>query len=124
MQKAMVLSVPSVKVPNGNSEGFGMVFAEAQASGLPVVSFSHGGIPEAVAHSESGFLAPEQDWRKLSEYILILLKNEALWERFSRAGRRRVEQKFDLHNQTARLEEIYEEVLASPASDEQHIQQH
>jgi glycosyltransferase involved in cell wall biosynthesis len=116
MQKAMVLSVPSVKVPTGNSEGFGMVFAEAQASGLPVVSFSHGGIPEAVAHSESGFLAPEPDWRKLSEYILILLKNEALWERFSRAGRRRVEQKFDLHKQTARLEEIYEEVLASHAS--------
>jgi colanic acid/amylovoran biosynthesis glycosyltransferase len=124
MQKAMLFCVPRIAAQNGDSEGFGIVFAEAQACGLPVVSFSHGGIPEAVAHRESGFLAPERDWRKSGEYILTLLENSGLWKQFSRAGRQLVEQKFDLHKQTASLEGIYEEVLASHSAGTKHIQRH
>src|SRR5271166_312631 len=52
MHSATVLCVPSVTAQNGDSEGFGMVFAEAQACGTPVASFMSGGIPEAVAHGE------------------------------------------------------------------------
>jgi colanic acid/amylovoran biosynthesis glycosyltransferase len=57
MNRARVLSVPSVTVDSGASEGFGMVFAEAQAVGLPVASFATGGIPEAVVQGETGLLA-------------------------------------------------------------------
>jgi len=57
----------------GGRGGFGIVFIEAQSSGLPVVSFSSGGTPEAVRHGESGYLAAERDWRALSEYISKLL---------------------------------------------------
>jgi colanic acid/amylovoran biosynthesis glycosyltransferase len=113
MQKATVFCVPSVTASSGDAEGFGIVFAESQASGLPVVSFASGGINEAVAHQETGFLAPEGDWQKLAEYILALLQSPDLWDQFSRAGRRRVDQKFNLHKQTAKLEEIYEQVIAA-----------
>lgn len=107
MQSASLFCVPSVTAPDGDSEGFGMVFAEAQASGLPVVSFATGGIPEAVGHQQTGYLAPEGDWRQLAEYIVLLHRNGALWQQFSRNGRRRVEQQFDLATQTAKLEQIY-----------------
>jgi colanic acid/amylovoran biosynthesis glycosyltransferase len=40
---------------------------KAQASGLPVVSTSHSGIPEAVPDRSSGFLVPER-WQPLSSY--------------------------------------------------------
>ncbi len=109
MQSASLFCVPSVTAPSGDSEGFGMVFAEAQASGLPVASFATGGIPEAVAHQQTGFLAPEGNWNRLAEYIVLLLRNAALWRQFSREGRRRVEKRFNLAQQTEKLEQIYAE---------------
>src|SRR5271154_3544693 len=57
MKKATVFCAPSVVAETGEAEGFGIVFIEAQSSGLPVVSFRSGGIPEAVSHGRSGFLA-------------------------------------------------------------------
>jgi colanic acid/amylovoran biosynthesis glycosyltransferase len=113
MARASVFCVPSITASNGDSEGFGMVFAEAQACGTPVVSFATGGIPEAVAHEQTGFLAPERDWAKLGEYILRLLQDGTLWKSFSEAGRKRVENNFDLRKQTALLEGIYEEVVSA-----------
>jgi glycosyltransferase involved in cell wall biosynthesis len=110
MRKARVFCVPSVTAPDGDAEGFGIVFAEAQACGLPVVSFATGGIAEAVAHGETGFLAPEGNWADLADYILLLLQSNETWERFSRAGRKRVEEHFDLRKQTAKLETIYQQV--------------
>ncbi len=62
MGRATVFCTPSVTAPSGDAEGFGMVFVEAQAMGLPVVSFASGGIPEAVANNETGFLVAEKDW--------------------------------------------------------------
>lgn len=111
MNRAKVFCVPSITVESGASEGFGMVFAEAQAMGLPVVSFDNGGIPEAVAHQETGFLVSERDAAGLTDGILRLLGDQALWNRFSHAGRERVRTRFDLTTQTRLLESIYEDVL-------------
>jgi colanic acid/amylovoran biosynthesis glycosyltransferase len=111
MNRAQVFCVPSITTRSGAAEGFGMVFVEAQAMGLPVVSFSSGGIPEAVAHGETGWLVPEGNWRQLSEYILSLLRNRALWCRFSAASLRRVSEMFNLNRQSVGLEHIYDQVI-------------
>ena len=111
MTRASVLCTPSIIDESGDAEGFGIVFIEAQVCGLPVVSFLSGGIPEAVAHGETGYLAPEKDWRSLSRYLVILLKNEEVWKRFSCAGRERVKKLFDVRRQTEKLERIYEDVI-------------
>lgn len=107
MQQAKIFCVPSITAKSGDSEGFGLVFAEAQAMGLPVVSFSSGGIPEAIAHGETGFLAAERDSEKLAAYILRLLKEPELWQKFSRQGQERVRTLFNLHDQTRALERLY-----------------
>lgn len=111
MNRAKVFSVPSVTAESGDSEGFGIVFAEAQAMGLPVVSFISGGIPEAVAHGETGFLAVERDWEGLARYILHLLADDDRWQQFSQTGQKRVRTIFNLHSQTRALEDIYDKVL-------------
>jgi glycosyltransferase involved in cell wall biosynthesis len=116
MQKASVFCVPSVTASDGDAEGFGMVFAEAQGCGAPVVTFSSGGTSDAVLHNETGFLAPEGDWRKLADSILTLLKNPGIRERFSHAGRERAEEKFDLRKQTPKLEKLYEDVISKWAA--------
>jgi colanic acid/amylovoran biosynthesis glycosyltransferase len=111
MSKASVFSTPSVVAEAGDTEGFGMVFAEAQAMGLPVASFAIGGIPEAVEHGITGLLAPERDIDALADNIVSLLTDASLWRRFSAAGQERVKRLFDLRKQTAKLEQIYHEVL-------------
>lgn len=112
MNRAKVFCVPSIIAESGEAEGFGMVFAEAQAMGLPVVSFASGGIPEAVAHGEVGFLAAERDWEELAKHILLLIENDTLWHRFSESGPRRVQALFNLQKQTAALEKIYDQVIS------------
>jgi len=111
MNRARVFCVPSVRAGSGDREGFGMVFAEAQAMGLPVASFSSGGVPEAVLHGETGLLAAEGDWQSLAGNILALLENGNLWRKMSEAGQNRVRQLFNLKKQTAKLEETYATLL-------------
>jgi colanic acid/amylovoran biosynthesis glycosyltransferase len=115
MNRARVFCVPSVRDASGDGEGFGMVFAEAQSMGLPVASFTSGGVPEAVLHGETGLLAAEGDWRALARNILSLLENGNLWRRMSEAGRKRVRESFDLTKQTAKLEQIYGRLLKAPS---------
>lgn len=112
MNVASIFCAPSTIATSGDAEGFGMVFAEAQAMGLPVVSFATGGVPEAVAHGTTGFLAPDQDVDALAEYLLLLVNNSGLRKRMGESGRERVCQQFDLRKQTASLEKIYSDVIA------------
>jgi colanic acid/amylovoran biosynthesis glycosyltransferase len=111
MNRASVFSTPSIVADSGDAEGFGMVFAEAQAMGLPVASFASGGIPEAVEHGVTGLLAPERDTNALANNIVTLLTDKSMWHRFSEAGQARVKNLFDLAKQSSKLEQIYREVL-------------
>jgi colanic acid/amylovoran biosynthesis glycosyltransferase len=113
MNSSKVLCVPSVRTNMGNEEAFGMVFAEANAMGVPVVSFRCGGIPEAVADGETGLLATQYDHEELAIHIKRLLEDEALWEKFSIQAQERVHKFFNLKQQTTKLEQIYESALAA-----------
>lgn len=118
LDRASVFCAPSIRGRSGEEEAFGMVFAEAQAMEKPVVSFATGGIPEAVLHGETGFLAPDRDWPTLAQYLSLLLKNADLRRKFGVAGRQRVLQLFDLKTQTTALEKIYDGVLEAAAVGE------
>ena len=110
LRRARVFCVPSKTASDGDSEGLGMVFAEAQAMGTPVVSYRHGGIPEIVAHGTSGLLAEEGDVLGLAEALSLFLRDDALCRDHGLAGTRRMQTIFSLHQQTRKLEELYASV--------------
>ena len=112
LQSTRLFCVPSVTAENGDSEGLGMVFAEAQAMGVPVVSFAHGGIPEVVQDGSTGLLAPEYDYEKLADGILRYLTDEEFWQQSRARGIAWIQKQFDLTTQTIELEEIYSDVIA------------
>jgi glycosyltransferase involved in cell wall biosynthesis len=113
LRATRIFCAPSVTAENGDSEGLGIVFAEAQAMGIPVVSSLHGGIPEVVSDARTGLLVPERDHAALAVAIASLLGNASLWEQFRHNARAHIEHSFDLAKQTAELETIYQDVIAA-----------
>jgi glycosyltransferase involved in cell wall biosynthesis len=68
-------------------EGFGLVYLEAGAHGLPVVAHDIGGVAEAVAHEETGLLVAPGDSAALTAAFARLITDPALRRRLGEAGR-------------------------------------
>src|SRR5262249_2881776 len=109
-QKAELFALTSETAPGGDAEGLGLVLNEASASGCPVVATLHGGIAEAVSHGETGLLAKEKDVVGIAEQLDTLLGDPALRAEMGRRGRELVCDQFDLDKQTAKLEDLYDDV--------------
>ncbi|MBI4638815.1 MAG: glycosyltransferase family 4 protein [Candidatus Rokubacteria bacterium] len=76
-------------------EGFGLVFAEAMAAGLPVVACRAAAVPEIVVDRRTGLLVSPHSPGELAMAVETLLVNESLARELGEAGRRWVEE-FDL----------------------------
>jgi glycosyltransferase involved in cell wall biosynthesis len=113
MQKASIICQPSVTAADGDAEGLPTVVLEAAATAKPLLATHHSGIPEIVVDGTTGFLVPERDVAALADRLLSLLKNADLRRRMGEAGRRRIEEHFNLRKQVNRLEEIYGETISS-----------
>jgi phosphatidyl-myo-inositol dimannoside synthase len=68
-------------------EGFGLVYLEAAAHGLPVVAHNVGGVAEAVQDGTTGFLVPPNHPAQLTAAFERLISDDKLRHRFGRAGR-------------------------------------
>jgi phosphatidylinositol alpha-1,6-mannosyltransferase len=76
-------------------EGFGLVFLEAMAAGLPVVACRAAAVPEVVADGRTGLLVPPRRPDELAQALQRVLGDEGLRKTLSEEARRRVED-FDL----------------------------
>jgi glycosyltransferase involved in cell wall biosynthesis len=84
---------------------------EAMACGTPVLSFDVGGMPEAVRHLETGFLAPAGDATTLAGGIRQLLGDDELRERLGAASRDVAEREFASDLEARRFAELYAELV-------------
>jgi spore coat protein SA len=82
-----VLSTLDVLVHPSRIEAFGLVVAEAQAAGTPVVASRVGGIPENVRHGETGFLVEPDQPGEIAARVLELLDDPDKRQAFGEAGR-------------------------------------
>lgn len=101
-------SVPEVQLPglyraatlyaglsreaSGQVEGFGLSLVEAQASGIPVIASTSGGIPDAVLDGRTGVLIPPDDPTAAAVTLIGLLSDPGRLAAMGRSGRARVEQ--------------------------------
>jgi colanic acid/amylovoran biosynthesis glycosyltransferase len=88
---------------DGDQEGQGVTFVEASASGLPIVTTRHNGIPDVVIDGKTGCLVDEGDVEGMGKAIASLASDSARWVSLGRAGRQHIEDSFDLHNQTHKM---------------------
>ncbi len=111
LERARVFCGPSLTLPDGMSEAFGNVFTEAQAMGVPVVAYRHGGIPETMLDGQTGLLADERDETQLAANLSRYLSDLDFWTNSRALGMRWVRENFDVVKQTAKLEALYDDVL-------------
>jgi glycosyltransferase involved in cell wall biosynthesis len=101
---AKVFALPS------SGEGFGIVFLEAMALGKPVVGGNHGGIPDIIEDSVTGFLVPHGDVTQLAEHLALLLTDSSLAGEMAHRGRERVMKHFRFENFEAGFRDILAQV--------------
>lgn len=92
-------------VPTLQREAFGLVSAEAQACGTPVIVSRVGGLPETVREGETGLLVPPGDAEALAEALERVLTDRREWLRLSEAGREFARTEFRMSRVAGEVEE-------------------
>ncbi len=99
-----ILAALDVFVLPSREESLPLSILEAQASGLPVVATTVGGIPECIDHQRTGLLVPPADVPRLAEAVLSVVLDPQLRRRLGEAGRESVLKDFSLAGQSAAIE--------------------
>ena len=89
------------------SEGIPVALMEALACELPVISTEITGIPELVIHRTTGLLIPPKNEEAIAEAIKFLMANPSLAKNYGEAGRKHVEQHFDLQKNVCALINLF-----------------
>lgn len=87
LRRAQVLAVPS------QYEGFGIVYLEGMAFGLPALGSAHGGAAEIITPGQDGWLLEPGDAKTLADHLRRLHADRALLARMGQSARAR----FDRH---------------------------
>jgi starch synthase len=105
---ADIFTLPSKPVKTWQ-EQFGMVFAEAMASGLPIVSTSSGSIPEVLG--DSAVLVQSADAYSLYHGLKNVIIDDELREALRLKARKRAEENFNPQKIALRIKREYERVM-------------
>jgi colanic acid/amylovoran biosynthesis glycosyltransferase len=106
----------SVTAPSGDSEGNPVALMEAGASGLPVVSTMHAGIPDTVAHGETGLLSEELDIDSMAYHIALLARDPVLASKLGENARLRIQKLFSMERSIHGLNGILEAAVKGKIS--------
>jgi colanic acid/amylovoran biosynthesis glycosyltransferase len=107
IETAHVLLAPSVTGADGDEEGIPNSVKEAMATGMPVLSTNHGGIPELVEDGVSGYLVTERDAEAMADRLRHLIDHPQTWVTMGQAARARVLAEFDTEKLNDELERLY-----------------
>ena len=91
-------------------EGFGIVFLEAMACGLPIITTHVAGNSEIVEHKKNGLLVMPKDSAAISDAVIELLTNKQLRSRIRKNDLEKVKG-YDWKHVAKSYQKIYESVM-------------
>jgi glycosyltransferase involved in cell wall biosynthesis len=102
-----------VFVMSSVTEGLCTSIIDAMAAAKCVVATEAGGIPEVVAHEETGFLVPIRDSKALAQRLVQTLKDEPLRTRMGKAGLARARARFTVERMVEETSVVYERLAGT-----------
>ena len=105
---AALLGALDVFVSASETESFGLVIAEAMASGAAVVSTATEGAREVVSEGETGLLVPIGAVDEMANAITSLLSDDQRRREFAERGQKRVAELFSVDRMVDETERLYE----------------
>ena len=90
-----VFVMPNRESAEGDIEGFGIVFLEANAFGKPVVGGRSGGAVDAIKHGITGLLVNPTNVLEIAAAVIDLLTDKIEAEKLGQSGMRRIESEFN-----------------------------
>ena len=105
-----VLAISDLFLLTSENESFGLAALEAMAYSVPVISTNTGGLPEVNKQGFSGFLSDVGDVDEMAANSLMLLKDEALLNKFKLQAFEQAN-KFNIDNVLPMYENLYERVM-------------
>lgn len=105
-QADMFVMAPTIEQQGTDIEGFGLVYLEAAAVGLPVIASDSGGIRDAVVDGETGTLLHEPTAKDIANTLRAYCTTPELVQRHGEAGRQRVQHEFTDRVRLQRLENM------------------
>lgn len=97
-----IFIMPSRNV-NGDFEGFGIVYLEANLMGSPVIAGNSGGVRDAVVNNYNGLLVNPEDNNEIAAAINKLLTNPDFAKKLGQQGRERALKEFNWPNLAKKL---------------------
>jgi rhamnosyl/mannosyltransferase len=94
-----------------HAEGFGMVLAEANACGRPVIGTNVGGIPSIIRDRYNGLLVEPGDLGGLVRAIRSILSDAERAETLGHNGHKMVSSKFTWHQAVARTVRVFDGLI-------------
>ncbi len=102
---------PSTTAGGKWQEALGLVFAEAQACGVPVIATDTGGIADVIKHNITGLLIPERSAVAISRQLQYLYNNPAIRKQLARNARDSMQSDFSWESVVDRYDRIFNELL-------------
>ena len=103
----------SIVVYVSKVESFGVSILESSACEKPVVVSDAGGLPEVVENDVTGFIVNANDIEATTDAIEKLILDKELREKFGKAGRVRVKDKFNWQKNVNHMINIYNQIVSN-----------
>ncbi|OQW79845.1 MAG: hypothetical protein BVN35_00205 [Proteobacteria bacterium ST_bin11] len=103
---ADIFIAPSIVDANGDTEGQGVIFLEAMASNIPVISTNAGGIAEVIEHRKTGLLVNAKAPEEIKQAIELLVADKELRVSLKTAGQR-VAESYDWEKMAVKFVSLY-----------------